>query len=201
MSCIRPINLWCISSWNKGPGMSLAVPTSIIKVLRSLSLKHCREERQWMELSLQGLGSQERSRGEALPELVSVWKITPQLAAARNSWEWKEQTAKHLIKAKILNCPADAFYRLNQQVSETQNLLRDLHWLLDCSQLLFPKSWPLMATLDPGRVLLEHFLNCLGPKRFCPISSTRLDPLPVATSSNQAWACLSDALIWIVSTV
>ena len=146
-------------------------PNLIIKVLRSLSLKHCREERQWMELSLQGLGSQERSRGEALPGLVSVWKITPQLAAARNSWEWKEQTAKHLIKAKILNCPEDAFYRLNQQVSETQNLLGDLHWLPDCSQLLFPEqvlstdagSWEgppgALPQLPGTQMLLSRFLQ------------------------------------------
>lgn len=62
--------------------------------------------------ALRGLAAK-RSREEALPELVSVWKITSQPTAVKNSWDWKKPTVRHLIKAKSKTCPEDESYCLN----------------------------------------------------------------------------------------
>lgn len=145
--------------------------------------------------ALRGLAAK-RSREEALRELISVWKITSQPATVRNSWEWKEQTVKQMIKAKFKTCPEEEFYCLNQQMCKTQKLLRDLYYPLDCIWFLFLYKWvsqvcPKAGFWEDPLPTRKHLPSTRKQLPECPYSPSTflLNPLHVTTSLNQARAC------------
>lgn len=137
-----------------------------------------------------------RSGEETARACISVENHS-QRATLKNSREGKGQTVKHLIKSNfkkvswgcILLSEASDFWN-----AETlpKSLLAS-----NCRQLLFPLChYHCRVKLDPGWTFWQQgrFIHPtawvpLSPL-FCPISSTRLDPLHVATTLSLLYPML-----------
>lgn len=154
MISISPINLWWISSWNKGPEMSLAVPTQPEDSAKPLPQSFQGRSTIGWSWALGVLAAKGNGRDVCQSRYQCGKSHRSYYGEASLSMEGK--TAKHLISAKGRHCPEDEVYCLNPRISTLAQTPRGsslVSWWYVALFLPISQYHQWAFKLDVGRIL------------------------------------------------